>query len=374
MFTYVSLFSGMGGFDTAFNRQGFRSVLASEIDPKARLAYEILYGHAPKGDVTQIPSSDVPSHDVLLSGFPCVAFSLAGKRAGMDYRCTECHHEHLVTFHEYLRTPTCPECKGTTKPIDERGILFFESARIAYDKQPPILLFENVKGLLSHNGGKTLEIILFTLNEIGYLVDFSLLNSKHWVPQNRERVFIAASRMSPTQPYTIPSESSVFQKRKKEYLYKGLQTFSFPWPRQDQVPYSIRDILEEDVPSSYDLSLYQSQKFVSKVTKGSDIQKIGYLGKDREQCRVHSVEGVMPTITANNGGGRRPGGLILDGERIRKLTPLEVFRLQAFPDSYVTLLRSYGFSDSVLYKLAGNAVTVSLVEELASSIHHLLSQ
>src|SRR5690606_25435908 len=139
-FNYVSLFSGIGGFEQALNELGGNCVLASEIDKFANQAYEALYGHPTAGDITAIAAEDVPDHDVLVGGFPCQAFSVAGKRGGFE---------------------------------DARGTLFFEVARIAATKQPRVLLLENVKGLVSHDKGRTLDTIVQTLNDIGYTVDFN---------------------------------------------------------------------------------------------------------------------------------------------------------------------------------------------------------
>src|SRR5690625_3384807 len=162
-FSYVSLFSGIGGFEQALNKLGGTCVFASEFDKFATQSYTALYGddHL-HGDITKIDEKDVPEHDLLVGGFPCQAFSVAGKRGGFE---------------------------------DARGTLFFEIARIAAEKQPKVLLLENVKGLVRHDKGRTLDTIVKTLNDIGYRVDFEVLNSKFFgVPQNRERIFIVAVR------------------------------------------------------------------------------------------------------------------------------------------------------------------------------------
>src|SRR5690625_4960046 len=161
-FTYASLFSGIGGFEQALNKFGGECVFASEIDKFAAQAYETLYGHKPAGDITKIDAKDIPDHDLLVGGFPCQSFSVAGKRKGFD---------------------------------DTRGTLFFDVARVAKEKQPKVVWIENVKGLVNHDKGRTLDVMIETLNEIGYTVDFDVLNSKYFgVPQNRERIFIVAIR------------------------------------------------------------------------------------------------------------------------------------------------------------------------------------
>lgn len=111
-FKYVSLFSGVGGFEQALNRLGGKCVMSSEIDKFANQAYEVLYGHKTVGDVTKVATGDVPNHDWLVAGFPCPTFSVAGGRDGMEYQCKNCGHEHLITYEEYKNGVSCPVCKG----------------------------------------------------------------------------------------------------------------------------------------------------------------------------------------------------------------------------------------------------------------------
>lgn len=197
-FTYVSLFSGIGGFETALNRLGGKCVLASEIDKFANKAYEVLYGHPTAGDVTKIVAEDVPDHDILVGGFPCQAFSVAGKRLGFD---------------------------------DTRGTLFFEIARIAKTKRPKLLLLENVKGLVSHDKGKTLDTLVQTLNDIGYTIDFNVLNSKYFgVPQNRERIFIVGVLNGETSEWNIVGNDVIAKGKKRIQSLPDIKTFNFDWP------------------------------------------------------------------------------------------------------------------------------------------------
>src|SRR5690625_1902803 len=207
-FTYASLFSGIGGFEKALDKLGGECVFSSEIDKFAAKAYETLYGHKPTGDVTKINAKDVPDHDLLVGGFPCQAFSVAGKRKGFE---------------------------------DTRGTLFFEIARIAKEKQPKALLLENVKGLVNHDKVRTLDIMMRTLNEIGYVVDFNVLNSKYFgVPQNRERIFIIAVREDlhghedwneeTTKGYTVVPKG-----KRRLMKYDWLKSFNFDFPTQEKV-------------------------------------------------------------------------------------------------------------------------------------------
>lgn len=276
-FTYVSLFSGIGGFETALNRLGGECVLASEIDKYANAAYEVLYGHPTAGDVTRIPAEAVPDHDVLVGGFPCQAFSVAGKRLGFD---------------------------------DTRGTLFFEIARIARAKRPKLMLLENVKGLVSHDGGKTLDTIALALNEIGYAIDFRILNSKHFgVPQNRERIFIVAARDMEHAEWSIPKKKDVVDRAKERIQALGVKTFNFDWPTNDTVTTSIRDILEENVDEKYYLSDEKTATLLKRLTEET-------LAKSKETGSMLTDTGLSREIVARKeitpplrvgGGGDAPG-------------------------------------------------------------------
>jgi DNA (cytosine-5)-methyltransferase 1 len=326
-FTYVSLFSGVGGFEQALNKLGGRCVMASEIDKWANLAYETLYGHKTVGDITKVRAEDVPDHDLLVGGFPCQAFSVAGKRLGFE---------------------------------DTRGTLFFEIARIAKVKRPKAMLLENVKGLVSHDKGKTLNTIIQTLCDIGYTVDFEVLNSKYFgVPQNRERVFIIAIRddLITPEPWNVGKRTDVVAKGKRRISQiDGVKTFNFDWPPQTEVTTRLRDILEDNVDERYYLSEEKTTKLIAQLerqapsvteeikcfnprnvdtgeqtrmqdrvydTNGTSIaltagfsermnvlepQMLGHIdlkGHDAIK-RVYSTEGVSPTLTTMGGGHREP--------------------------------------------------------------------
>src|SRR5699024_5808416 len=206
-FTYVSLFSGIGGFEQALNKLGGTCVFASEFDKFAQQSYTALYGDEHlHGDITKIDEKDVPEHDLLVGGFPCQAFSVAGKREGF---------------------------------ADTRGTLFFDIARIAAEKKPKALLLENVKGLINHDKGNTLDTMIKTLNDIGYVVDFDVLNSKYFgVPQNRERIFIVAIREDLIDSEPFSEESTTGQTivpKGKRRIGEWAHTFKFDWPEQAEV-------------------------------------------------------------------------------------------------------------------------------------------
>lgn len=242
-FKYVSLFSGIGGFEQALNKLGGNCVLASEIDKFAAESYEAIYGVKPEGDITQIEAGDVPNHDVLVGGFPCQSFSNAGLRKGFD---------------------------------DVRGTLFFEIARIAEEKQPKALLLENVKGLVNHDKGNTLNVMLRLLNDIGYVVDFDIMNSKYFgVPQNRERIFIVAIRedLIESEPFNGSATlgNTIIPKRKRDINNWDVaaKTFNFEFPEQLEVTTRLRDILEGEVDEKYYLDDDKTSELVAQLESNS---------------------------------------------------------------------------------------------------------
>jgi len=378
-FNYVSLFSGIGGFESALNRLGGNCVLPSEIDKFANQSYEALYGEPTAGDITAITAENVPDHDVLVGGFPCQAFSVAGKRLGFD---------------------------------DTRGTLFFEVARLAKTKQPRAILLENVKGLVGHDGGKTLEVIVSTLNDIGYHVDFNVLNSKYFgVPQNRERIFIVALRddLANSSPWIIEGTNVVAKGKRRISGYADTKTFNFDWPEQTEVTTRLRDVLESTVDEKYYLSEEKTAKLVAQLedTQLSEEVKIIQQNQQRKQFvkgevgtlhasmtnnqapkvlepqmlgyidlkghdaikRVYSAEGVSPTLTTMGGGHREPKiAEHTTRYRIRKLTPLECWRLQGFTDEQHQTAVTAGLSDSQRYKQAGNAVTVNVIQAIGERL------
>lgn len=311
----LSLFSGIGGFDLALKNLGHEIVGACEIDKYARQIYARHFPGVPiHEDATKINPDNLPDFDILVGGFPCQAFSVAGKQRGFD---------------------------------DTRGTLFFEIARIAQQKRPRYLLLENVKGLLSHERGSTIRTIFKTLDELGYDTQARIINSKDFVPQNRERIFIIGHLRGTSRPKVFPlGESSPRDDKKTD---KSIQR-----PR----PYS----------TAIDANYY----------KGPDGKRtmiaIPVLTPDRpikrQNGRRFKTDGEPSfTLTAQDKHG------IYDGMKIRLLTPLECERLQGFPDLWTDVITGKskaGFdnhmSDTQRYKCCGNAVTVPVVEYIISKL------
>lgn len=233
-FDYIELFAGIGGFRSALDELGGNCVFASEIDRFAQQSYKALYDGADelRGDITKIDARTIPDHDLLAAGFPCQAFSVAGQRKGF---------------------------------ADTRGTLFFEIARIAKEKRPRMMVLENVKGLLSHDKGRTIEVMAQALNEIGYAIDFAVLNSKYFgVPQNRERIFIACARDAQHEPWKIKG-NNIVSKAKKRIQALGIRTFNFDWPTNDTVTKRLRDVLESEVDEKYYLSEEKTAKLIAQL-------------------------------------------------------------------------------------------------------------
>src|SRR5690625_1415999 len=236
-FNYVSLFSGIGGFEQALNKLGGTCVFASEFDKFAQQSYTALYGddHL-HGDITKIDEKGVPEHDLLVGGFPCQAFSVAGRRKGFE---------------------------------DTRGTLFFDIARIAAEKKPKALLLENVKGLVNHDKGNTLDTMIQALNDIGYVIDFEVLNSKYFgVQQNRERIVIVAVREDLIEAVPFSEEATkgnTIVPKGKRRIGEWADVFNFDWPEQAEVSTKLRDILESNVDEKYYLDEERTAKLVAQL-------------------------------------------------------------------------------------------------------------
>lgn len=418
-FKYADLFSGIGGFRTALNALGGECVFASEIDKYARQSYEILYGHEPHGDITKIEAKDVPDHDILVGGFPCQAFSVAGKRGGFE---------------------------------DTRGTLIYDVVRIAAEKQPNVILLENVKGLIGHDKGATLDTIVKIINEIGYRVDFQVLNSKFFgVPQNRERIFIVCIRedLIENEDWVIEGNNVVAKGKKRISQYDGVKTFNFDYPTNDTIQHKLSDFLLTNVDEKYYLDEEKTEKLVKQmeerdnkaikessvggyrepiVTIPTEHSKQDYravltpdrTNKSQNGRQIKESDEPMFTLTAQDQHGvaesdkvlfikeatkqgyaiaeigdavntqfpnseTRRGrvgkeiantleasgcnqGVVTTDIRIRKLTPKECWRLQGFTDEQHDLVEKAGVSNSQRYKQAGNAVTVNVIHAIAQRL------
>ncbi len=302
-FRTLDLFAGVGGIRLGFEKAGFKTVFANDFEPQCEHTYNLNFKNSKLvvEDIRKLGIDDLPAFDFLLGGFPCQAFSIAGYRQGF-------------------------------KDTKERGNLFFDIARIIEKKQPIGFLLENVKNLKSHDGGRTFEVIEKTLKNLDYHIHAKVLNSMEYgnVPQNRERIYIVGF------------------KNKEHY-----EKFKFPEPVK--LTKKISDLLEKNVLDKY---YYNGKPLFKKLDK--DV-KVGGIYQWRRKYVRENKKGVCPTLTANMGMGGHNVPIIRDKKGIRKLTPLECFRIQGFPDNYVLP----NISDSSLYKQAGNSVTVPVLEAVA---------
>jgi len=289
---FIDLFCGIGGFRQAMDEACRENslipncVFSSDIDLACQFSYEENFGEQPFGDITKINEKDIPDHDILFAGFPCQPFSIIGQRKGFE---------------------------------DTRGTLFFDIARILKEKQPKAFILENVKQLVGHNNGHTLKVILNTLKELGYHVQYAVLNALDYgLPQKRERVIIVGHR----QPIL----------------------FSFPPPKRPFKPLS--EVLEKNVDEKHYVSDYILAKRQNKHKSAYKLS-IWHENKSGNICSY-------PYSCALRSGASY-NYLLVNGER--RLTPREMFRLQGFPDNYKIVV-----NDGQARKQAGNAVPVNLVK------------
>ncbi|PXF64135.1 DNA (cytosine-5-)-methyltransferase [Kangiella spongicola] len=314
-FTFIDLFAGIGGIRMGFQKQAGSCVFSSEFEKAAQITYRENYLEYPFGDITKIDSSDIPDHDILLGGFPCQAFSVAGYREGFSDK------------------------KG-------RGNLFFKIHDIIVKKKPKAFLLENVKNLQGHDGGNTFKVIVEYLHEAGYSVISNVLNSMDYgnVPQNRERIYIIGFR----------DEADWQTKNTKT------STSEFSWPEPIKLDVSIRDLLDGNVNDTFYYERFACYEQLKEQMKRKDT-----VYQWRRVYVRENKNNVCPTLTANMGTGGHNVPLILDdNNRIRKLTPKECSRIQGFPEEF----KLPEMANSHLYKQFGNSVTVPVIERLAKEI------
>ena len=322
---FLELCAGIGGFRQALENLGCECVGYSEIDKYAIKLYSAWYNDECNfGDITKIEAEKLPDFELLVGGFPCQAFSIAGKRGGFN---------------------------------DTRGTIFFDFARIMKAKKPKFAIFENVKGLLSHDGGKTYETMLRTLDELGYDAQWATLNTKfHGLPQNRERVYIVAN-LRERSSTKILFERGDDSADKVERTENGI----------------IGQFYNRKGKTHQDLGVISSEghspALLATTHKNPRIVKIGDIdGLNTQYSRVYDSKGVSTTINAQGGGLGAKTGLYNAGDKVRRLTPKECFRLQGFKDEMVELGYKLCISDTQLYKMAGNAVSVPVVEWVAQRV------
>lgn len=320
MLKCASFFAGVGGIDKGFENTGFfKTIYANEFDPYPVKTYELNFDlKVDCRSIRDVKTEEIPDFDVMLAGFPCQAFSIAGYRKGFD------------------------DEKG-------RGTLFFELVRILKEKEdrkPSIIFLENVKNLVSHDNGNTYAIILDELQKLGYHVSPMVLNAMNYgnTPQNRERIYIVG-----------------FQDVDK------YNKFHFPAPVKRTK--TLEDII--DFHSKLDDKYYYTEgKYKGDIYE----QLVAAMENEEPEHAVYqwrrkyvrkNKSGVVPTLTANQGEGGHNVCLIKTDHGIRKMTPHECFNAQGFPKDFVL---PEGVAESRLYKQAGNSVCVSVIQNIAEEI------
>ena len=303
---FIELFSGIGGFRLGLERQGHQCVWASEWLAKPRGIYEYNFGEKPdERDITTVPSGDVPYADLIVGGFPCATFSVAGKRTGFSLS-------------------------------DTRGTLCFEMFRIARERRIPYIMFENVKGLLNNDGGRTFAVILSALDEMGYDSQWELLDSQHFgVPQHRERIFLIANLRGEPRPKVFPlgeptEDDNTDKRLHSKKVFGTLQ-------------------------SSMQKGLGNVEMTMLSHTKANM--------KQRTQQRKASWG--LDTSPQNKMALHTKAG-------IRRLTPLECERLQGLPDNFTKYRIQNGGvvenRDAERYERCGRAVTIPVVEAIGKKL------
>lgn len=322
---FIDLFSGIGGFRLGLEKAGYECVFSAEIDSHACKMYEENFGENPFCDITQLDAQSIPDFDVLCAGFPCQSFSISGKQKG---------------FYD-----------------DTRGTLFFDICRILEEKKPKAFILENVKNLTTHDKGNTLKVMLESLHNLGYSVQFQVLNAKDFgVPQNRERIFLVGNREG------------------KYFDFSNLQKSLVP---------DMTNFLDNDADFDYldpsEYTLIESN--LTKKQEKSGLLFCGYRNKKirvagvrentehlsrvhKQPNRIYSIYGIHPTLPSQESSGRF---YIYDGENVRKLTLDECYRFMGFPDDF----KKVGTLGS-LYNRIGNSVCVNVVFEVAKELNKTL--
>lgn len=316
-FKFIDLFAGIGGFHYALESYGAECVYASEWDEYAKDTYEKNFGIRPDGDITKVLEKDIPQHDILCGGFPCQAFSISGKQKGFE---------------------------------DTRGTLFFDIVRIIRHHKPKVVFLENVKNLITHDSGKTFNVILNTLSELGYNTYYKVLNTSDFgLPQNRERVYIVA-----------------FDTNLK------IKEFEFPQPVGERVclqsvlevnPIAKIIVRDDIVYTKQYQEEFETTLFGQQLLLPNRPIQIGKVGKGGQGERIYNTLGHAITLSAYGGGVGSKTGLYKVGDVVRKLSTRECARCQGFPDSFIINPK-----EQQAYKQFGNSVSINVLQKIVGQI------
>lgn len=320
---FIDLFCGIGGFRTGFERNGFECVFSSDFNEKVQDTYELNYKERPFGDITTLDPKDLPDFDILLGGFPCQPFSISGKKKGFE---------------------------------DTRGTLFFDVCRIIKEKQPKVVVLENVKHLIHHNKKNTFKVIIKNLKELNYNVTYKILNTKDFgLPQNRERIFIICTKNSffnfdlMRKKPSLNLSEFLDEKGEFEYLEKSEYTLLDKGTYKRQPDSGLKFIGYRN-KNGFRNGIRPNTEHLSRV--------------HRQPNRIYSVDGYHPTIPSQETSGRF-FIYIPQTNKVRKLTIDECYRIMGFPDNFIKH-KNRGEQ----YKQIGNSVGVNIIEEISYQIIH----
>ena len=319
MLKFIDLFSGLGGFRIALEDKNCKCVFSSEIDKFVCDVYEKNFNERPKGDITKIESEDIPDFNILCAGFPCQPFSIGGLRKGFE---------------------------------DTRGTLFFEVARILKDKKPEAFILENVKGIVNHDNGNTLKVILNTLNELGYKYSYKVLNALDYgIPQNRERWYCVGFREDLN--INIRDENGkdlIFPKKKKLEVY--IEDIIDKNVIGHEITEIARNNINLHINKTKSKNSYNSNRFIV----ANEIRP--------SRCSFRN-NGTFPCFTAKMGTGGNNVPVIV--EYNRKVTVKECLKVMGFPEGFI-IKDNYNQS----YKQIGNSVVVPIIKDIADNVKKAL--
>lgn len=325
MLKMIDLFAGIGGIRIAFESNGVKCVMSSEIDKYACDTYFKNFNEMPLGDITLIKPKDLPEFDIIAAGFPCQPFSLGGLRKGFE---------------------------------DTRGTLFFEVARLIKARKPKAFFLENVEGIVNHDGGKTISVIEDTLKGLGYNFQWKVMNaSDYGVPQNRKRWYCVGFRNN--LKIGFDGQDGKYKKN-----------YAFPQPKELFV--KVKDIIDTNVSSEYAVTDTCKQNILAffgdfKNTKRYDTTNTLLANEIRPSRCNFRCDGISQCLTAKMGTGGNNVPVVV--EQMRKLTEKECLRLMGFPEWYVIEKNSMHS-----YKQIGNSVVVPVISELAKRMVEVLDE
>ncbi len=315
---FTDLFCGVGGIRLGMEKQGFECVFSCDINPECQKTYFENFNDMPKGDIHLIDETKIPKHDILCAGFPCQPFSISGKQKGFN---------------------------------DTRGTLFFEICRIISHCKPQVVFLENVKHLVYHDHGNTLDVILGQLKQLGYHVSWKVLNgSDYGVPQNRERIIIIGCK---EEKFDFSKVKKMSRKKLVDFL-DAIGEFEYLDPNE----YTLLEETKQQPGSGLIFAGYRN-KSIRKVGVRPGTEHLSRVHK--QPNRIYSVYGIHPTLPSQESSGRF--FILTEDNRVRKLTLNECWRIMGFPETYKKIS-----SSGEQYKQLGNSVCVPMISAVASEV------